>query len=199
MKGVSCYEKIIIKKDLLLEKIKNKEIIPQGYGQRISYNLMKKVWFFVLLWQVIVYWILSEYVETNVNIVICILNVLLTYFLIVFVFVDSFNNNSKKIYHLKWLENYYSIVNEDEEKETTIFAEIESGTRKCSFLEFVTYLLRKWLSVTCVLLVVGAITIKFEHVSNIIRVFIIIIVCLLYMYLTSRLFHKVFIDKGQKS
>ncbi len=192
-------KKLLLEKDLLLEKIKNKEIIPQGYGQRISYNLMKKVWFFVLLWQVIVYWILSEYVETNVNIVICILNVLLTYFLIVFVFVDSFNNNSKKIYHLKWLENYYSIVNEDEEKETTIFAEIESGTRKCSFLEFVTYLLRKWLSVTCVLLVVGAITIKFEHVSNIIRVFIIIIVCLLYMYLTSRLFHKVFIDKGQKS
>ena len=192
-------KKLLLEKDLLLEKIKNKEIIPQGYGQRISYNLMKKVWFFVLLWQVIVYWILSEYVETNVNIVICILNVLLTYFLIVFVFVDSFNNNSKKIFHLKWLENYYSIVNEDEEKETTIFAEIESGTRKCSFLEFVTYLLRKWLSVTCVLLVVGAITIKFEHVSNIIRVFIIIIVCLLYMYLTSRLFHKVFIDKGQKS
>lgn len=192
-------KKLLLEKDLLLEKIKNKEIIPQGYGQRISYNLMKKVWFFVLLWQVIVYWILSEYVETNVNIVICILNVLLTYFLIVFVFVDSFNNNSKKIYHLKWLENYYSIVNEDEEKETTIFAEIESGTRKCSFLEFVTYLLRKWLSVTCVLLVVGAITIKFEHVSNIIRVFIIIIVCLLYMYLTSRLFHKVLIDKGQKS
>ena len=192
-------KKLLLEKDLLLEKIKNKEIIPQGYGQRISYNLMKKVWFFVLLWQVIVYWILSEYVETNVNIVICILNVLLTYFLIVFVFVDSFNNNSKKIYHLKWLENYYSIVNEDEENETTIFAEIESGTRKCSFLEFVTYLLRKWLSVTCVLLVVGAITIKFEHVSNIIRVFIIIIVCLLYMYLTSRLFHKVFIDKGQKS
>ena len=168
-------KKLLLEKDLLLEKIKNKEIIPQGYGQRISYNLMKKVWFFVLLWQVIVYWILSKYVETNVNIVICILNVLLTYFLIVFVFVDSFNNNSKKIYHLKWLENYYSIVNEDEEKETTIFAEIESGTRKCSFLEFVTYLLRKWLSVTCVLLVVGAITIKFEHVSNIIRVFIIII------------------------
>ena len=192
-------KKLLLEKDLLLEKIKNKEIIPQGYGQRISYNLMKKVWFFVLLWQVIVYWILSEYVETNVNIAICILNVLLTYFLIVFVFVDSFNNSSKKIYHLKWLENYYSIVNEDEEKETTIFAEIESGTRKCSFLEFVTYLLRKWLSVTCVLLVVGAITIKFEHVSNIIRVFIIIIVCLLYMYLTSRLFHKVFIDKGQKS
>lgn len=192
-------KKLLLEKDLLLEKIKNKEIIPQGYGQRISYNLMKKVWFFVLLWQVIVYWILSEYVETNVNIVICILNVLLTYFLIVFVFVDSFNNNSKKIYHLKWLENYYRKVNEDEENETTIFAEIESGTRKCSFLEFVTYLLRKWLSVTCVLLVVGAITIKFEHVSNIIRVFIIIIVCLLYMYLTSRLFHKVFIDKGQKS
>ena len=192
-------KKLLLEKDLLLEKIKNKEIIPQGYGQRISYNLMKKVWFFVLLWQVIVYWILSEYVETNVNIVICILNVLLTYFLIVFVFVDSFNNNSKKIYHLKWLENYYRKVNEDEENETTIFAEIESGARKCSFLEFVTYLLRKWLSVTCVLLVVGAITIKFEHVSNIIRVFIIIIVCLLYMYLTSRLFHKVFIDKGQKS
>ncbi len=192
-------KKLLLEKDLLLEKIKNKEIIPQGYGQRISYNLMKKVWFFVLLWQVIVYWILSEYVETNVNIAICILNVLLTYFLIVFVFVDSFNNSSKKIYHLKWLENYYRKVNEDEENETTIFAEIESGTRKCSFLEFVTYLLRKWLSVTCVLLVVGAITIKFEHVSNIIRVFIIIIVCLLYMYLTSRLFHKVFIDKGQKS
>ncbi len=147
----------------------------------------------------IVYWILSEYVETNVNVVICLLNALLTYLLIVFVFVDSFNNSSKKIYHLKWLDNYYNKVNEDDKKEAVIFDEIESGTRKCSFLEFVTYLLRKWLSVACVLLVVGAITIQFEHVSNIIRVFIIIIVCLLYIYLTSRLFHKVFIDNMQES
>ncbi len=192
-------KKLLSEKSLLLEKIKSKELVPQGYGQNISYNLMKRVWLFAFFWQVIVYWILSEYVETNVNVVICLLNALLTYLLIVFVFVDSFNNSSKKIYHLKWLDNYYNKVNEDDKKEAVIFDEIESGTRKCSFLEFVTYLLRKWLSVACVLLVVGAITIQFEHVSNIIRVFIIIIVCLLYIYLTSRLFHKVFIDNMQES
>ncbi len=185
--------KMFDNKDDLVYKIERNQIIPNGYAQKISYRIIKKAWYITFFCQIVVYDILSDIFKQGVNVTICLINIFVTYWMINAIFIDTYVNNKRKIYHVKFIEFYYEILNRDAKQESIVFNEIESGNRKCSFIEFVTYLLKRWLSLFCISSIVGCIFIETDQLFNFTKILIVIIVCLLYIFFSSILFHRVFV------
>lgn len=185
---------LLLKRKELMEKLKNKDIIASGYMQTITYSMNININLFSIGLQIILFYLLQDVIDIKWNIIICLINLFVSYFVIVVLFLDCFNNN-RKIYNISFFGNYLNPLNIYIQKANELIEKIQNEEIKCNKIQYVLYICYRYCLITCTILLELLKSIFYLNDMNKLLYFIFLSICIIFI---NDLLLKLFVNSFEK-